>query len=103
MVFSFVINIWKLARIYVGVDAIDMRKGFNGLYGLVRDRLGQDPLSGHLFRFTNPSRTRIKALVWEGSRFLNVRQEARERPLQVAFDATRQQRHYAAGGTGNAD
>ena len=36
-------------RIYLGVDAIDMRKGFNGLYGLVRDRLGQDPLSGHLF------------------------------------------------------
>lgn len=54
-------------RIYLGVDAIDMRKGFNGLYGLVRDRLGQDPLSGHLFLFTNRSRTRIKALVWDGS------------------------------------
>jgi transposase len=54
-------------RIYLGVDAIDMRKGFNGLYGLVRDQLGQDPLSGHLFLFTNRSRTRIKALVWDGS------------------------------------
>ena len=54
-------------RIYLGVDAIDMRKGFNGLYGLVRDRLGHDPLSGHLFLFTNRSRTRIKALVWDGS------------------------------------
>jgi transposase len=50
-------------RIYLGVDAIDMRKGFNGLYGLVRDHLGHDPLSGHLFLFTNRSRTRIKALV----------------------------------------
>jgi transposase len=54
-------------RIYLGVDAIDMRKGFNGLYGLVRDHLGHDPLSGHLFLFTNRSRTRIKALVWDGS------------------------------------
>jgi transposase len=54
-------------RIYLAVSAIDMRKGFNGLYGLVRDQLGQDPLSGHLFLFTNRSRTRIKALVWDGS------------------------------------
>ena len=42
-----------------------MRKGFEGLYGLVRDVLGYDPLSGHLFLFTNRSRSRIKALFWE--------------------------------------
>jgi transposase len=34
---------------------------------LVRDHLGQDPLSGHLFLFTNRSHTRVKALVWDGS------------------------------------
>lgn len=44
-----------------------MRKGFEGLFGLVRDHLGHDPLSGHLFLFTNRSRTRLKALVWDGS------------------------------------
>ena len=54
-------------RIYIACEAIDMRKGFEGLFGLVRDRLGQDPLSGHLFLFTNRSRTRLKALVWDGS------------------------------------
>jgi transposase len=54
-------------KIYVAVEAIDMRKGFEGLYGLVRDQLGQDPVSGHLFLFTNKSRTRLKALVWDGS------------------------------------
>lgn len=32
-----------------------MRKGFERLYGLVRDTLGQDPLSGHVFLFTNRS------------------------------------------------
>jgi transposase len=54
-------------KIYLGVESVDMRKGFEGLYGLVRDHLGQDPLSGHLFLFTNRPRTRLKALVWDGS------------------------------------
>lgn len=54
-------------KIYIAVEAVDMRKGFEGLYGLVRDHLGQDPLSGHLFLFSNRSKTRLKALVWDGS------------------------------------
>jgi len=54
-------------KIYVAVEAVDMRKGFDGLYGLVHDQLGQDPLSGYLFLFSNRTRTRLKALVWDGS------------------------------------
>ena len=54
-------------KIYVGCEPVDMRKGFDGLFGVVRDQLGQDPLSGHLFLFTNRSHTRLKALVWDGS------------------------------------
>jgi transposase len=54
-------------KIYIGAEAVDMRKGFEGLFGLVRDQLGYDPLSGHLFLFTNRTRTRLKALVWDGS------------------------------------
>lgn len=54
-------------KIYVAVEAVDMRKGFDGLYGLVRDQLGHDPLSGYLFLFSNRTRTRLKALVWDGS------------------------------------
>ena len=54
-------------KIYIAVESIDMRKGFEGLHGLVRDHLGQDPLSGHLFLFTNRTKTRLKALVWDGS------------------------------------
>jgi len=62
--------LWGLSpatKIYLAVEAIDMRKGFEGLHGLVRDRMGQDALSGHLFLFTNKSKTRLKALVWDGS------------------------------------
>ena len=44
-----------------------MRNGFEGLHGLVRDHLAQDPLSGHWFLFTNRTRPRVKALVWDGS------------------------------------
>jgi transposase len=54
-------------KIYIAVEAIDMRKGFEGLHGVVRDYLGEDPLSGHLFLFTNRSQTRLKVLVWDGS------------------------------------
>ena len=54
-------------KIYVAVESVDMRKGFEGLYGMVRDQLGADPLSGHLFLFSNRTRTRLKALVWDGS------------------------------------
>jgi len=49
-------------KIYIAVESVDMRKGFDGLYGLVRDRLGEDPMSGHLFLFTNRGRSRLKAL-----------------------------------------
>lgn len=44
-----------------------MRKGFNGLTDLVRQRLESDPLSGHLFLFCNRTRNRLKALYWDGS------------------------------------
>jgi transposase len=54
-------------KIYIGVEGVDMRKGFDGLFGLVRDHLGQDPLSGHLFLFANRARSRLKILVWDGS------------------------------------
>ncbi len=44
-----------------------MRRNFNGLYGLVRDHLGCDPESGHVFLFANARRNRLKLLVYDGS------------------------------------
>ena len=44
-----------------------MRKGFEGLYGLVRDQLQLEPLSGHIFLFSNAQRNRLKLLFWDGS------------------------------------
>lgn len=44
-----------------------MRKSFEGLFGLARDRLACDPLSGHVFVFANAQRNRLKLLFWDGS------------------------------------
>ncbi len=54
-------------RIYLAAGATDMRKSFDGLYGLVRDRLELDPLSGHVFLFSNAQRNRMKLIYWDGS------------------------------------
>jgi transposase len=54
-------------RVYVAIGATDMRKGFEGLFGTVRDRLMIDPLSGHVFVFCNARKNRLKILYWDGS------------------------------------
>jgi transposase len=53
-------------KVYLAVGPTDLRKGFDGLYGLARDALGLDPLSGHLALFCNRQRTRLKILFWDG-------------------------------------
>jgi transposase len=54
-------------RIYLAAGATDMRKGYEGLFGLVRDRLECEPLSGHVFLFSNARRNRLKLLVFDGT------------------------------------
>ena len=54
-------------RVYLAAGATDLRKNFDGLYGMVRDRLACDPLSGHVFLFSNAQRNRLKLLFWDGS------------------------------------
>ena len=53
-------------RVYLAIGATDLRKGFDGLYGLVRSGLEEDPMSGQLFVFCNAGRTRVKALYFDG-------------------------------------
>tara|TARA_R110001592_G_C13141636_1_gene747378 strand:- start:1962 stop:2351 length:390 start_codon:yes stop_codon:yes gene_type:complete len=60
------ISIASSTRIFVATSPTDMRKGFDGLQGLVAGTLGQDPLSGHLFLFVNRRRDKLKVLYWDG-------------------------------------
>jgi transposase len=62
-----VFGLGPATRIYLAAGATDMRKGFEGLYGLVRDRLLCDPLNGHMFLFSNAQRNRLKLLFYDGS------------------------------------
>lgn len=52
-------------QVFVCVQPTDMRKSFDGLSGMVRQILEQDPLSGALFLFRNRSRDRLKILYWD--------------------------------------
>jgi transposase len=60
-----VLSLPSTLRIFLAVEPADMRKGFDGLSQLVRDRIAQDPLSGHLYVFRNRRRDRIKILYWD--------------------------------------
>jgi transposase len=60
-----VLSLPATLRIFLAVEPADMRKGFDGLSQLVRDRIAQDPLSGHLYVFRNRRRDRIKILYWD--------------------------------------
>ena len=59
------IGIGSSTRIFFYQGVADMRKGFDGLAGIVRDELNEDPLSGTLFVFLNRSRNKVKALYWD--------------------------------------
>lgn len=52
-------------RIYVCFRPADMRKSMDGLSELVRNELGEEPLSGHLFIFRNRRGDRFKLLSWD--------------------------------------
>lgn len=52
-------------RIYVAVGPVDMRKSFDGLAGVVRDRFRMDPMSGHLFVFRNKRGNLMKMIWWD--------------------------------------
>ncbi len=57
----------RSVRVFAYGSPADMRKGFDGLYGLVVDRLKDDPLSGDLFLFVSSNRKRAKVLMWDGT------------------------------------
>jgi transposase len=56
-------------RYHMCCTLIDMRKGFDGLAGLVRNHLNQNPQTGDVFVFLNKSKTHIKLLYWDGDGF----------------------------------
>jgi len=56
-------------KVYLAVGATDMRKAIDGLSIMVSQTLACDPLSGHLFVFSNRRRSMIKILYWDRNGF----------------------------------
>lgn len=56
-------------RYFLYGPSTDMRKGFAGLSGLVRQHINHELLSGDVFIFINRRRDRIKLLMWDATGF----------------------------------
>lgn len=52
-------------RYWLYSEPTDMRKSFHTLSGLVRNRIGDDPMNGDVYIFVNKRRNRIKLLHYE--------------------------------------
>lgn len=63
------LSISDARRYFLYREKTDMRKSFDGLSGLVRDRLHREPLSGEVFVFLSRRRNQIRLLLWEGDGF----------------------------------
>ena len=49
---------------------VDMRKGFDGLSGLIRSQMNRNPMDGEVYIFINKRRDKMKLLVWEPGGFM---------------------------------
>jgi len=56
-------------RILAWRQPVDMRKSFDGLVGLVRDAMAENPLSGSLFVFVNRRGNYLKLVYWDRTGF----------------------------------
>ncbi len=54
-------------RVWAYTTPVDMRKGFDSLFGLVRSALGRDPLAGDALLFVSRNRRLAKVLLWDGT------------------------------------
>jgi transposase len=60
---------WNNIRVFVRPGATDLRKQINGLAAMVQAEMNADPLSGHLYLFSNQERRLLKALYWDRNGF----------------------------------
>jgi hypothetical protein len=57
----------RAVRVFAYPRPVDLRKGYDGLYGLVQAGLRQDVLGGDLFLFVSKTRKHCKVLLWDGT------------------------------------
>jgi transposase len=55
----------SVVKIFLHAAPVNLHYSFDRLAGIVRDEMGRDPLSGHLFVFRNRRGDRVKLLFWD--------------------------------------
>ena len=63
------IQVTSQMEIWMAVEAVDFRRGIDGLARLCREVLKADPFSGYLFVFRNKRGTSIKVICYDGQGF----------------------------------
>ena len=63
-------NAYGFDIIYIACGYTDMRRGIDGLAGIIQQEFNLDPFQNSLFLFCGRKTDRIKALLWEGDGFL---------------------------------
>ncbi len=61
------ITLPRTVRVWAYGRPVDLRKGYNGLVGIVENDLRSDPMGGELYLFVNGKRTGCKVLLWDGT------------------------------------
>lgn len=64
------LNEFRAGKVYIACGYTDLRRGIDGLAGMVQQQFQLDPFTNTLFLFCGRRRDRIKALYWEGNGFL---------------------------------
>ncbi len=89
------------AKIYFCSQPVDLRRGFDGLSGIVESVFEMNVLDGHLFLFVNRKRDRIKALWWEAGGLIQwykrLEQGTFEMPRASADQSACDDRCHATG------
>lgn len=62
----------RAVRVYFATQPTNLRMSFEGLTNQIRDALGYDPLSGHVFVFLNRRRNQVKLILWTRGGFTIV-------------------------------
>ena len=89
-------------RYFIYRSACDMRKGYDGLSGLIRNEWKKDPLSGDVFIFLSKQRNKIKLLLWQKDGFViyskRLEKGTFELPKENNIEITAQQLQFILDG-----
>ena len=78
-------------RILAYSDAIDMRKSFDGLLGVIKSQLCEDPLSETVFLFVNRRGNYLKGIYWDRTGYFLFAKRLERGRFKFPSDAKKQE------------